>query len=91
MFDIVFVQLGVIPRTKRRFIEIVAVEERYLIMTQVKKYRMKEEVVPNMPSCKISWWKNAKKKGKICSNLIYSIVSLDKMAGKTESFLNYVK
>ena len=54
MFDIVFMQLGVIPRTKRRFIEIVAVEERYLIMTQVKKYRMKEEVVPNMPSCKIS-------------------------------------
>ena len=31
------------------------------------------------------------KKGKIGSNLIYSIVSLDKMAGKTEFFLNDVK
>ena len=46
--------LGVIPRTKNRFVEIVAVAERYLIMTHVKKYRMKEAVVPNMPSCKIS-------------------------------------
>ena len=28
-----------------------------------KKQKIKEAIVPNMPSCKISWWKNATKKG----------------------------
>ena len=52
MFDIVFVQLGVIPRTRIKFIEIVAVAEYYLIITHVKdKESIKQ---PNMPSCKIS-------------------------------------
>ena len=35
-----------------------------------------------MPSCKISWCKNVHEKGKVCSNLIYNIVSLGKVAGK---------
>ena len=37
MFDIVFVQLGVIARTRNNFVEIAAVAERYLIIIHVKK------------------------------------------------------
>ena len=47
-YDIVFAQLGVIPRTRNKFVEIVAVAERYLIITHAKK---KEAADPNMPSC----------------------------------------
>ena len=36
-FDIVFAQLDVIPKTMNRFAEVVAVAERYLIITHVKK------------------------------------------------------
>ena len=51
-FDIAFAQLGVIPRTKNKFVDIVAVAECYLITSHVKN--IKEAAVPNMPSCKIS-------------------------------------
>ena len=61
-FDIAFAQLGVISRTKNRFVEIVAVAECYLITNHVKN--IKEAAVPNMPSCKISWWKNVNEKEK---------------------------
>ena len=37
MFDIVFVQLGVIPRTRNKFVEVVAVTERYFAVAHVKK------------------------------------------------------
>ena len=40
-FNIVFAQLGVISRTKSRFVEIVAVEKRYLITTHVKNEESK--------------------------------------------------
>ena len=40
-FNIVFAQLGVISRTKSRFVKIVAVEERYLITTHVKNEESK--------------------------------------------------
>ena len=51
-FDIAFAQLRVIPRTKNKFVEIVAVVECYLIKNHVKN--IKEAAVPNMPSCNIS-------------------------------------
>ena len=51
-FDIAFAQLGVIPSTRNKFVEIVAVAECYLITNHVKN--IKEAAVPNMPSCKIS-------------------------------------
>ena len=53
MFDIVFAQLGVIPRTRNKFLKIVAVAERYFIIAHVKKI-IKEAAVPNMLFCKIS-------------------------------------
>ena len=50
-FDIAFAQLEVIPKTRNKFAEIVAVAERYLIITNIKKQRIKEAAVPNMPFC----------------------------------------
>ena len=38
-FDIVFPQLEVIPKTRNKFVEIVAVAERYVIVTHVKKIK----------------------------------------------------
>ena len=35
-FDLEFVQLGVIPKTRNKFVEIVAVAESYLIITYLK-------------------------------------------------------
>ena len=48
-----FPQLGVIQRARNKFAEMVAAAEGYLIITHVKKKkkRIKEVVVPNMPSC----------------------------------------
>ena len=34
-FNIVFAQLGVIPRARNKFVEIVAAAERYLIITHM--------------------------------------------------------
>ena len=64
-------------------VDIAAVAGCYLITNYVKN--IKEATVPNMPSCKISWWKNVSEKGKNYSHLIYNIFSLGKMAGKTFS------
>ena len=52
-FDILFSQLGVIPRTRSNFVQVVA-EEHYLIITQ----GIKETAVPNELSHKSRWWKN---------------------------------
>ena len=41
-FDIVFPQLEIIPRTRNKFVEIVAVAERYLIITHVKNKESKQ-------------------------------------------------
>ena len=40
-FDIVFAQLGVIPRARNKFSEIIVVAERYLIITHVKSKDLK--------------------------------------------------
>ena len=61
-FDVMFAQLGVISKTRRKIIEIVAVTEHYLVITH-EKWGMKEAAVPNIPSRKTSWWKNVNKKG----------------------------
>ena len=42
-FDIVFAQLAVIPRIRSKFIEIVAVVERYLVITRVKNKESKKQ------------------------------------------------
>ena len=44
-------QIEAIPKTRSKFVEIVAVAERYLIITHIKKQRIKEAAVPNMPFC----------------------------------------
>ena len=51
-FDIAFAQLGVIPITKNKFVETVAVAECYLITNHVKN--IKKAAVPNMPSVKLA-------------------------------------
>ena len=43
IFDIVFAQLGVIPRIRNKFVEIVAVVERYLIITHLKTKESKKQ------------------------------------------------
>ena len=53
-FDIAFAQVGVIPRTRNKFVEIIVVAECYLITNHVKNKESKEAAVPNMPSCEIS-------------------------------------
>ena len=42
-FDIAFAQLGVIPRTRNKFVEIVAVTESYLITNHVKNKESKKQ------------------------------------------------
>ena len=42
-FDIPFAQLGVIPRTRNKFVEIVAVTECYLITNHVKNKESKKQ------------------------------------------------
>ena len=59
-FSIVFAQLGVITRRRDKFVEIVAVSECYYLTVNS---RTKKAAVPNMPSRKISWWRNVNKKG----------------------------
>ena len=49
-FDFVFAQLGFIPITRTKFVEIVAVAERY----SSKKYGIKEAAVLNILSRKIN-------------------------------------
>ena len=60
-FDIVFAQVGVIPKTRNNSVEIVAVAERYLVITHVQNKESKKQIL----SCKTSWWKNVNKKVKI--------------------------
>ena len=43
MFDTVFEELGVIPRIRNKFVEIVAAAERYFIIAHVKNKESKEQ------------------------------------------------
>ena len=49
-FDIVFAQVGVIPKTRNNSVEIVAVAERYLVITHVQNKESKKQIL----SCKTS-------------------------------------
>ena len=87
-FDIVFAQLRVIPRTRSKFIEIVAVVERYWVITRVKnKESKKQPFWICLPAiiC-FSWSKNKNKKVRNFFVPSLKFVSLGKMAGKTEPF-----
>ena len=78
MFDIVFAQLGVIPRIRNKIVEIVAVAERNFMIGHVKHEESKKQ-----PFCvNLADGRMPVKKGKIFSYLNYNIVSLGKMAGK---------
>ena len=77
LHNIVFAQLGLIPRTCCR------------VPLKYKSCRIKtikQAHVPNMLSCKTTWWKNFYEKGKNYSYLIHNIVSLSKMDGKPYSW-----
>ena len=78
-----FVQLGVIPRARNKFVEIVADAERYLTITHVKIKESKKQLFRICLSVKLAYGRISIKKEKICSYLVY-IISLGKMAGKTE-------
>ena len=43
MLDIVFAQLGAIPRIRNKFAEMVAVAERYFIIAHVKNNELKKQ------------------------------------------------
>ena len=89
MFDIAFAQLRVIPRTRNKFVEVVAVAKRDFIITHVKNKESKKHPFRICLPVKLADEKTSIKKGKIFSYLIYNIVSLGKMAGKTEPLISY--
>ena len=84
-FDIVFVQLGIIPRTTNKLVEIVTVAVRYLVITVKDKESKKQPSLICLPLKLADGWMSIKKE-KVSSYLIYNIASFDKMAGKTEPF-----
>ena len=53
-FDISLAQLGVIPRTKNKFVEIVAVAECYLITNHVKNKKSKKQFFRICPPVKLA-------------------------------------
>ena len=69
-FGIVFAQSKVIPKTRNKFVEIVAAAERYLIKTHIKKnkeskkhpFRIRHSVMSYI--IYLSWCKNISKKAK---------------------------
>ena len=85
MFDIVFAQLGVIARTRNNFVEIAAVEERYLIIIHVKNEESKKQPFRISLLVIICCWEIVKKE-EISSYLIYNLLSLGKMAEEAEPF-----
>ena len=89
MFDIAFAQLRVIPRTRNKFVEVVAVAKRDFIIAHVKNKESKKHPFRICLPVKLADEKTSIKKGKIFSYLIYNIVSLGKMAGKTEPLISY--
>ena len=79
-----FVQLGVIPRTRNKFVEIVADAERYLTITHVKIKESKKQPFQICLLVKLTDRRISIKKEEMCSYLVYNIISLGKVAGKTE-------
>ena len=79
--DIAFAQLGVI-----KFVEIVDVVECCLIITDVQSNESKKQLFRIYHPVKVAYRIMSVKKEKLSSYLIYNIISLSKMAGKTEPF-----
>ena len=69
LFDIAFAQLGVIPRTRNRFDEIVAVAECYLISNHVNKESKKQPFQICLPVKLADGRMSMKKEKKILPNL----------------------
>ena len=87
-FDIVFAQWGIIPKTRNKFAEVAAVAERHLTIIHVKNKESKKQpfrICLAVIIC-LRWFTYINKKKEISSYLVYSIVGLGKMAGKTEPF-----
>ena len=85
-FDIVFAQLGAIPRTRNKFVERVVVAERSFIISHVKNKESKKHPFRIWLPVKLADGRTSMKNEVISSYLVYNIVSLGKMAGKTEPF-----
>ena len=68
------------PRTRNKFVEIVAVAECYLIRKHVKKKESKKQRM--CVSVKLADGKMSMKKENNSSYIIYNIFNLGKMAGK---------
>ena len=73
-FHIVLAQLGVIPRTRNKFVEIVAVAECYLIITHVKDKESKKKPFRICLPVKLVDERMLIKKEKVSSYLIYNII-----------------
>ena len=80
-FDIVFAQLGVIPRTRKKFVEIVAVTECNLITNQVRNKESKKQPFQICFPLKLADRRMSMKKEKNYLHLIYNIFILSKIAG----------
>ena len=70
------------PRTRNKFVEIVAVAECYLIRKHVKKKESKKQPFRICVSVKLADGKMSMKKENNSSYIIYNIFNLGKMAGK---------
>ena len=64
----------------------VLVAKRYFVIAHVKNKGSKKQPYRIRLPVKLADGRRSIKKGKICSYLNYNIVSLGKMAGKTEPF-----
>ena len=80
-FDVAFAQLGVILRTRNKFVETVAFAECYLITNHVKIKESKKQPFQIYVPVKLVDGRMSMKKEKKSSYVIYSNASLGKMAG----------
>ena len=86
-FDIAFAQLGVIPRTRNKFVEIVAVAERYLIPNHVWNKESKKKPFKIFLPVKLADGRMSMKKENYNIYIyIYNIFNLGEMAGKPFSW-----
>ena len=74
------------PTIRNKFVDIVVVVERYLIIAHVKNKESKKRPFWISLPVKLADRKMSVKKEKNCQCLNYNIVSLGKMAGKIEPF-----
>ena len=81
-------ELGVIPRTRNKFVEIVAVAECYLVTNHVKNKKPKKQLFQICLPVKLADGRMPRRKETNFSYLIYNIISLLKMAGKCLASMN---